>query len=77
MNRKQFVILLVLVAVLGGAALVLYKKENKSWTGGGQTAGRKLFADFQVNDVAHIVIKQGNNNWKKNLACKLLKCRIP
>ena len=61
MNRKQFVILLVLVAVLGGAALVLYKKENKSWTGGGQTAGRKLFADFQVNDVAHIVIKQGTN----------------
>jgi len=61
MNRKQFVILLVLVAVLGGAGLVLYKKENKSWTGGGETAGKKLLGDFQVNDVAHIVIKQGNN----------------
>ena len=68
MNRNQFIILLVLVAVLGGAGLVLYNKENKSWTGGGQTAGQKLFRDFQVNDVAHIVIKQANQ--ELNLAKK-------
>jgi hypothetical protein len=68
MNRNQFIILLVLVAVLGGAGLVLYNKENKSWTGGGQTAGQKLIRDFQVNDVAHIVIKQANQ--ELNLAKK-------
>jgi len=60
MNRKQFVILLVLVAVLGGAGLVLYKRQGQSWSGGGRTSGQKLLADFQVNDVAHIVIKHAN-----------------
>lgn len=68
MNRKQFVILLVLVAVLGGAGLMLYKRQGQSWSGGGRTAGQKLLADFQVNDVAHIVIKQAPN--EVNLAKK-------
>jgi hypothetical protein len=59
MNRKQFVILLVLVAVIGGAGLMLYRKQASSWTGGDTSVGKKLLGEFPVNDVAQIVIKQG------------------
>lgn len=61
MNRKQFIILLVLVIVLGGAGLMLYKRQTESWSGGGQSVGQKVLGDFPVNDVAHIVIKQGDD----------------
>lgn len=58
MNRKQFFILLVLVLVLGGAGLMLYKKNASSY-GGGQSTGEKLLGKFEVNDVAQVHIKQG------------------
>ena len=59
MNRKQLAILLVLVIVLGGAGLVLRKKQTASWTGGDPSIGKKPLSDLAVNDVAHIAIKQG------------------
>ena len=52
MNRKQFTILLVLVVVLGGAGLVIYKKQNDTSKGGDPTLGKKLLGTFPVNDVA-------------------------
>ena len=62
MNRKQLLILLVLVVVLGIAGLVLYKRNQTSWQGGGrQGAAPKLLGDLPVNDVAAIVIKGGTN----------------
>lgn len=61
MNRKQLFILLVLVAVLGGAGLFLFKKQAASWEGGGGAAGQKLLPDLPVNDVARLLIKQGTN----------------
>ena len=61
MNRKQFVILLVLVAIVGGAGLMLYRKQASSWAGGGAAAGTKLLGDFPVNDVAQIIVKQDTN----------------
>ena len=62
MNRKQFIILLVLVVVLGVAGLVLYQRNQSSWQGGGrQGATQKLLGDLPVNDVASIVIKGGTN----------------
>jgi len=60
MNRKQFIILLVLVVVLGGAGLLLRQRENSSWTGSGRAMGRKVLGDFKYNDVARIALKQGN-----------------
>lgn len=71
MNRKQFLILLVLVAVIGGAALLSYNKKGASYQGGSRV-GQKLLGDFDINEVAHIVIKQsdkelnlvrGNSGW--------------
>lgn len=61
MNRKQFVILVVLVAVVGSAGLLLYRKQASSWAGGGTAVGTKLLGDFPVNDVAQIIVKQGAN----------------
>jgi len=62
MNRKQLLILLVLVVVLGVAGLSLYKRDQTSWQGGGrQGAALKLLGDLPVNDVAAIVIKGGTN----------------
>jgi hypothetical protein len=68
MNRKQLIILLVLVAVLGGAGLMLHNKQKSSWEGANPSAGKKLLGDFPINDVAHIQIKQGSSDL--NLAKK-------
>jgi hypothetical protein len=68
MNRKQLIILLVLVAVLGGAGIMLHNKQKSSWEGANPAAGKKLLGDFPMNEVAHIEIKQGTNDL--NLAVK-------
>src|SRR5882672_1644751 len=61
MNRKQLAILLVLVIVLGGAGLVLRKKQSASWTGGDPSIGKKPLSDLAINDVTHISLKQDTN----------------
>jgi len=63
MNRKQFVILLVLLAVLGGAGLLVQKHSNTAATDTGvRDEGGKLLGDnFPINDVAAISIQQGTN----------------
>ena len=68
MNRNQLIILLVLVVLLGGAGLLLIKKQNASWEGTNPAIGKKLLGEFPVNDVSHLVIKQGTN--ELNLAKK-------
>jgi len=57
MNRKQLITLLALVAIIGGAGLVLLKKKDESWSGSDTKLGQKLLEKFQVNDVARIHIK--------------------
>jgi hypothetical protein len=62
MNRKQFIILVVLVVALGITGFVLHKRNQGSWQGSGrQGAAQKLLGDLPVNDVATIVIKGGTN----------------
>jgi hypothetical protein len=68
MNRKQFVLLLVVVAVLGGAGLLLRNRSESDWHSSDQSVGKKLLGEFQINDVAHIALKQGTN--EVNLAKK-------
>lgn len=60
MNRKQLLLLLVLVAVLGGAGLVLFKRQAASWQAG-DTAGQKLLPNLAINDVTRIRVQQGTN----------------
>jgi hypothetical protein len=69
MNRKQLTILLVLVVVLGIAGLLTYTKQNEARKVGDPSAGKKLLGDLPINDVLHLVIKQGSqelNLEKKN-----------
>jgi hypothetical protein len=68
MNRNQLIILLVLVAVLGGAGIMLHNRQKSSWESANPAAGKKLLGDFPINDVAHIAIKQGTDDL--NLAKK-------
>jgi hypothetical protein len=61
MNRKQFVILLAVVAVVCAWGLSRMRKESSSWSGGGTATGQKLMGDFAYNDVGQIFIKHGTN----------------
>ena len=61
MNRKQFIILIGLVIVLGGAGLWRWRDQSSSWSSGGESIGQKLLGDFAINDVAQINIKHGAN----------------
>lgn len=61
MNKKQFIILVVLVVVLGFWGMSRWRGQNSSFTGGGKLAGQKLLGEFDVNAVSQLAIKQGTN----------------
>lgn len=61
MNRKQFIILAVLVVILGVWGWQRWRSQSSSWTGGGANVGQKLLGDFAVNDVAQVSIQHGTN----------------
>jgi hypothetical protein len=60
MNRKQLIILIVLVVVVGGIGWHLFTRQNNSWTASNEKMGEKLFPNLSVNDVAQIQIKQSS-----------------
>ena len=53
MNRKQLIVILVLVAVLGGAGLITMNRNQPAASSGGKL-GQKVLEKFQLNDVAQI-----------------------
>jgi hypothetical protein len=57
MNRKQLISLLVALIVIGGACLLLLRRQDQSWSETASHAGQKLLRNFQVNDVAAIHLK--------------------
>jgi hypothetical protein len=57
MNRKQLIILVLALVVLGGACLLLLNRNQESWSSSGNKLGHKVLTDFQVNDVVGIHIK--------------------
>ncbi len=61
MNKKQFTILLVLLLVVGGLGLYFQNQKTAGWGGSGGGAGKKVLADFNINDVSHILIRQGSS----------------
>ncbi len=61
MNKKQFIILLVLVVVLGLWGMSRWRGQTSSYSGGGNSVGQKLLGDFDVNAVVQLAIKQGTN----------------
>ncbi len=61
MNQKQLGIVFVLLIVLGGIGLVLYRNQTGSWTTDNVTAGGKLLGNFPVNEVTQISISQNTS----------------
>ena len=57
MNLKQLILLLAALAIIGGAGLVLVRRNEKTWTESEAQIGQKLLKNYQVNDVAAIHIK--------------------
>lgn len=62
MNLKQLGILLVLVAVLGGAGVIVLNKQKAARSAGNTGIGQKLLSDLPINDVAHVRISHGTNH---------------
>ena len=58
MNKKQFSILLVLFLVVGGLGLYVARQNKAGWSPSGSSTGQNVLADFNVNDVVHVLIKQ-------------------
>jgi hypothetical protein len=54
MNRKQFLILVVVLAVLGGAGLALVWQDIASYRASGAKIGAKLLPDLKIADVAEL-----------------------
>ena len=57
MNRKQLLTLLVLVAVIGGAGLLVNKQRQGDWQKSSTGGGQKLAGALDVNAVATVSIK--------------------
>lgn len=68
MNRKQLIIFVALVAVLGATSLVLVNRNKDSWSSADSKLGRKVLEKLPINDVAAIhLIGDGELNLvKKN-----------
>lgn len=57
MNRKQFIVLVVLVAVIGGLAVALKNKQSTAWESKTKPVSGNVLKDFPLNDVTEIVLK--------------------
>jgi hypothetical protein len=57
MNRKQLLILVVLVALVGGLAIVTSNRNKTSWESVEKPVSGTILKDFPLNDVTEILIK--------------------
>jgi len=57
MTRKHFIILLLLVLVIGGVGVTMFKQDTEAWKGPDARLGQKALPDLQVSDITHIHIK--------------------
>lgn len=57
MNRKQFILLIVLVAVVGGLAVFISNNKKDTWKSAEKSLTGTYLKDFPLNDVTEIAIK--------------------
>ncbi|HJT80987.1 MAG TPA: DUF4340 domain-containing protein [Chthoniobacterales bacterium] len=57
MKGKQLVVILILLAVVGGAGIFWYNRTTESWKTASGPAGNKKLVDFPINDIAQVTIK--------------------
>ena len=56
MNRKQLIIIVLALVVLGGAGLILMNRHDSSWAAPQGKMGQKLFPNLVLNDVGALHI---------------------
>jgi hypothetical protein len=61
MNRKQFLVLIVALLVLGGAGLTLFWQDIAHYRESGARIGAKLLPDFKVADVAQLRLQDAHS----------------
>ena len=61
MNRKQFLMMLVAVAVLGGAGLAMFWKELSGYQESGAKIGAKVLPNLKAADATEIRLKDAKN----------------
>lgn len=61
MNRKQFLILIIALVVLGGAGLALFWQDIAAYRESGARIGAKLLPGFKIADVAEIRLQDAKN----------------
>ncbi|HEV2328683.1 MAG TPA: DUF4340 domain-containing protein [Verrucomicrobiae bacterium] len=61
MNGKQFIALVILVALVGAAGWIIYQRNNSSWQSASQTIGGKLLPNLPINNISQIDIQSGTN----------------
>jgi hypothetical protein len=57
MNRKQFFLILLALAIVGGAGLVLLKRDEQTWTANEAKVGDIILPGFSINNVESIHVK--------------------
>jgi hypothetical protein len=57
MNRKQFLLMLVAVVILGGAGLAMFWQELSGYKASGEKIGAKVLPDLKAADAAEIRLK--------------------
>ena len=62
MNRKQFMLLFVMAAVVGCGGLIVLKRAKKGWMVRESRMGEKVLPNLPVNDVASIHVR-GNSDF--------------
>lgn len=61
MNRKQFLILVLALLVLGGAGLALFWQDIAAYRASGAKIGGKLLPEFKVADVAQVRLQDAKD----------------
>jgi hypothetical protein len=60
MSRKHVLVLLVLVLVIGGISVFMFKRDTDAWRGPDQRLGQRVLPKLDVSEIAQIHIKHGN-----------------
>lgn len=61
MNRKQLTLLIVAALIVGGLGLWVRSRRAASYQTSAGLMGQKVLGDFDVNSIAHVVIRHGTN----------------
>jgi hypothetical protein len=61
MSRKHVLVLLVLVLVIGGIGVTMFKRDTDAWRGPDARLGQRVLPKLNVSDIAHIHIKHGKD----------------